>query len=346
MPKVSVIVPIYNVEKYLDRCMESLLNQTLKDIEIIMVDDGSPDKSPQMCDEYAKKDRRIKVVHKKNGGLSDARNAGLKVATGEYVAFVDSDDYQSLNTYEELYRQAKSGDYDVVYGGAFWNKSNGEFFELFKIDRSFKGKEVLTLLGDMLYQDGNRPFEEQVSMSVWTGIYKLDVINKNNISFKSERIYISEDVIFHMELLPLCKSIKCVPKAYYHYCFNKDSLTHNFNFKKVECNFRLYEKMCEIVERYGLKELDSKVAHFFLKYTRGIILKEILLSSKGLSDKRQYCRKVYNYPAWSKVIKILKGEKLETPDRLACYIISHKAFLVNYLVYKVYYSILGKGMFT
>lgn len=94
------------------------------------------------------------------------------------MAFVDSDDYQSLNTYEELYHQAESGDYDVVYGGAFWNKSNGEFFELFKIDRRFKGKEVLTLLGDMLYQDGNRPFEEQVSMSVWTGIYKLDVINK------------------------------------------------------------------------------------------------------------------------------------------------------------------------
>lgn len=132
MPKVSVIVPIYNVEKYLDRCMESLLNQTLKDIEIIMVDDGSPDNCPQMCDEYAKKDRRIKVVHKKNGGLSDARNAGLKVATGEYVAFVDSDDYQSLNTYEELYHQAESGDYDVVYGGAFWNKSNGEFLNFLK----------------------------------------------------------------------------------------------------------------------------------------------------------------------------------------------------------------------
>lgn len=89
-PKVSIIVPIYNVEKYLDRCMESLLNQTLEDIEIIMVDDGSPDNCPKMCDEYAKKDARIKVVHKKNGGLADARNAGLDVATGKYVAFVDS----------------------------------------------------------------------------------------------------------------------------------------------------------------------------------------------------------------------------------------------------------------
>ena len=92
-PKVSIIVPVYNVEKYLDRCMESLLNQTLKDIEIILVDDGSPDNCPQICDEYAKKDSRVKVVHKVNAGLGYARNSGLDVASGEYVAFVDSDDY-------------------------------------------------------------------------------------------------------------------------------------------------------------------------------------------------------------------------------------------------------------
>ena len=92
-PKVSIIVPIYNVERFLDRCMDSLLNQTLKDIEIIMVDDGSPDNCPQMCDEYAKNDSRVKVIHKKNAGLGMARNSGLEIATGEYVAFVDSDDY-------------------------------------------------------------------------------------------------------------------------------------------------------------------------------------------------------------------------------------------------------------
>lgn len=90
--KVSIIVPIYNVEKYLCRCMDSLLNQTLKDIEIIMVDDGSPDNCPQMCDEYAKKDSRVKVIHKKNAGLGEARNSGLKIISGKFVAFVDSDD--------------------------------------------------------------------------------------------------------------------------------------------------------------------------------------------------------------------------------------------------------------
>ena len=106
MIKVSIIVPIYNVEKYLHQCVDSLLNQTLRDIEVILVDDGSPDSCPHICEEYKKKDIRVKVVHKQNGGLSDARNAGLKLVEGEYVAFIDSDDYVDLHMFEKLYAAA------------------------------------------------------------------------------------------------------------------------------------------------------------------------------------------------------------------------------------------------
>jgi glycosyltransferase involved in cell wall biosynthesis len=102
MPLVSIVVPVYKVEKYLERCVKSLLCQTLHDIEIILVDDGSPDRCPQICDEYASRDERIKVVHKRNGGLSSARNAGLLVATGSYIGFVDSDDDVSLDMYERM----------------------------------------------------------------------------------------------------------------------------------------------------------------------------------------------------------------------------------------------------
>ena len=99
---VSVIVPIYNVEKYLEKCIESIVNQTYKNLEIILVDDGSQDNCPAMCDEWTQKDSRIKVIHKKNGGLSSARNAGLEVSNGEYISFVDSDDWLDENTFEEL----------------------------------------------------------------------------------------------------------------------------------------------------------------------------------------------------------------------------------------------------
>ena len=106
-PKLSVVVPVYNVEQYLEVCMQSLLHQTLEDIEIILVDDESPDNCPQMCDDYAKADSRVKVIHKKNGGLGLARNSGKEIATGEYVTFLDSDDYVDLTAYEHLYNIAK-----------------------------------------------------------------------------------------------------------------------------------------------------------------------------------------------------------------------------------------------
>ena len=114
--KVSVIVPIYNVEKYLLRCIDSLIAQSLKDIEVILVDDGSPDQCPQLCDEYAEQYKNIKVIHQKNAGLGMARNAGLKIAKGEYIAFVDSDDYLDTDALEKLYQTAKKESADTVLG--------------------------------------------------------------------------------------------------------------------------------------------------------------------------------------------------------------------------------------
>ena len=136
--KFSVVLPIYNVEKYLNRCLDSVMNQTYKKLEIILVDDGSPDNSPQMCDNWAKVDDRIKVVHKKNAGLGEARNSGLDVATGDYIVFFDSDDYIDTRLFEELYtviisdirmhafcktfRINRGGRDDYFQIGSFWQK--------------------------------------------------------------------------------------------------------------------------------------------------------------------------------------------------------------------------------
>ena len=114
MPKISIIVPVYNVEQYLAECIESIRNQSLTDIEIILVDDGSPDNSGAICDDYARKDDRIRVIHKKNGGLSSARNAGLEVAIGEYIGFVDSDDWVDGEMYEVLYKNAVENQAEIA----------------------------------------------------------------------------------------------------------------------------------------------------------------------------------------------------------------------------------------
>ena len=117
LPLISVIVPVYKVEKYLNQCIESVLAQTYQNLEIILVDDGSPDRSGEICEEYAKKDTRIRVLHKSNGGLSTARNTGLQIISGAYIAFLDSDDYLAPDMYETLYRELIENDADIAVCG-------------------------------------------------------------------------------------------------------------------------------------------------------------------------------------------------------------------------------------
>ncbi len=123
---ISVIVPIFNTEKYIKQCVDSIVCQTYVNLEILLVDDGSPDNCGLICDNYAKKDRRIKVIHKPNGGLSTARNVAIDVATGEYIVCIDSDDYIEFDMYEKLYQEAEESDSDIVYSGFNYIASNGQ----------------------------------------------------------------------------------------------------------------------------------------------------------------------------------------------------------------------------
>lgn len=344
MPKVSIIVPIYDVEKYLDRCMQTLLNQTLKDIEIILVDDGSPDRCPQMCDEYAKKDSRVKVVHKKNGGLGYARNSGLDVATGEYVAFVDSDDYTSVEAYEVLYNKAKDTDADIVYAGFIMQNSDGTESNCFMLDQTWEGKEITAFLQSMIFD--TKPDIDTIWMSVWNGLYKRDLIERNKIRFFSEREYLSEDILFHTMLIPLCKKIVCIPQTFYHYCYNGTSLTHSsFNVRKIECNIRLFEKLSKIAEDYHLLEIKKEIFLFFENYTRGIILRGIILSDRSMAEKRRLCNKVYGYKGWKAVRDYLKDKNIPKKERLGLFLITNRLFLLNVLLFKIYYIVLGKSKY-
>lgn len=289
-PKVSIIVPIYNVEKYLDRCMDSLLNQTLKDIEIIMVDDGSPDNCPQMCDEYAKKDSRVKVVHKENAGLGYARNSGLDVATGEYVAFVDSDDYVALDMYENLYSAIKKWDTQMVLCGfneVLYNKSEKGVITNMPIHPKVVDakKEYLTnIIGQLPEKDK----ELYYTYCVWNVLYSNEVIQKNHIRFKSERIYVSEDILFQVEYASRSSNILLLPTPYYNYCHNSNSLTRKYDKNRFEKTIALYDEICN-----RLKYLNVNIDNFELRKQRFLLAKTLYtvcdaikyLSSKDASKE-------------------------------------------------------------
>lgn len=195
MALVSIIVPIYKVEKYLSRCVQSLLKQTLEDIEIILVDDGSPDKCPQICEEYLKADKRIKVVHKENGGLSSARNAGMSVATGKYIGFVDSDDSILPNMYEELYRVISKYNCDFVMSDYKRITQKGSsYLKSLSIKKGYYNKNqiVKEIYPDLIM---GRNLDYGPLLSVWHCLYSSEFLKRYNLQF-DEEVKWSEDNIF------------------------------------------------------------------------------------------------------------------------------------------------------
>lgn len=216
MTKVSVIVPVYNTEKYLKKCLDSLVNQSLKDIEIIIVNDGSLDNSQNIIDEYASKySDIIKSYKKKNGGLSDARNYGLKKATGEYIGFVDSDDFAELDMFEKLYKKAIFDNFDIVACDIKYIFDNHS-----KVVSSLVEKDIFKF-DDIKKQMIN------IYPAAWNKIYKRNLFKK--INFKKNVWY--EDVEFLYRLFPYINSIGVVGEPLINYVQRDGAITHTFNDK-------------------------------------------------------------------------------------------------------------------
>lgn len=215
MTKVSVIVPVYNTQMYLDKCLDGLVNQTLDDIEIIVVNDGSLDDSQTIIDKYVKLfPNKVKSYIKKNGGLSDARNYGLAKATGEYIGFVDSDDYVNLDMYENMYKKAKKQDFDIVVCDIRYVYEN-------------YSKEISSKIEiDILDEEGIKKQMTDFYPAVWNKIYKKELFD-NNILFKKGVWY--EDVEFLYRLLPYVKSVGTIKKAYVNYVQRDGAITKTFD---------------------------------------------------------------------------------------------------------------------
>lgn len=235
MPKVSVIIPVYNAKEYLHRCLDSVCNQTLKDIEIICVDDCSTDNSYEILQEYANKYSNLKAIHlEKNGGESVARNAGLEIVKGEYIGFVDNDDKIDLDFYEKLYAKAKDENADIAKGETIEIGYNGE------INLGSINKEIRENDNNLLF----------FTYHWWTAIYKHSTIKENAINF-IEGYSLGGDVLFLNEFLLKARSITLVDNALYHYYRREDS-----GFSKILS----YEKIVSALDIHGkIVENTSKV---------------------------------------------------------------------------------------
>lgn len=258
-PLISVIVPVYNVAEYLPECVDSIISQTYTNLEIILVDDGSTDDCPRICDAYASKDSRIRVIHKENGGLSDARNAGLDICTGEWIGFVDSDDFIAPNMYQQLYKAAVSQNADIAVCQSV-RYENGNFIN----SNKDKKKEVLHSKSEMIncmFCGGGQ------TISVCLKLYKADVF----VDIRFPKGLTNEDAFIILDVLDKSSCMAIIPEALYFYRIRSASIT---NAKKWNENIfdtvLAYKHNMAVLEKFYPENIDEGLCRLIWAYRYSI----------------------------------------------------------------------------
>lgn len=250
-PVFSVIVPVYNVEAYLERCVDSLLNQTLEELEILLIDDGSKDKSGVICDEYASRDSRVKVLHKENEGQGIARNKGLQMASGSYVCFIDSDDYIVSETLEKLKGLMDKGA-DMVSFGYQIDSPLGECVTVPLIrDNEYNESEITDSF--LLHFFGDDPKDSELrGFSSCMSSFRMEIIRENDIHFPSERVVLSEDTVFCLNYLKYAKKVITVSEVFYHYCQKADSFSQGYRPDRMEKTLDMLSILKDKADEFGI----------------------------------------------------------------------------------------------
>ncbi|MFF2594200.1 glycosyltransferase family 2 protein [Priestia megaterium] len=254
---VSVIIPIFNAEKTLNKCISSLLNQSYKNIEVIAVNDGSTDKSAELLDNLSKCDKRLKVIHRSNQGVSASRNIGIKLSTGSFITFVDIDDWIDDTYIEVAVSKMNQGDLDCIYFN-YYENYEGKSLEYVKRDFDqdclLEGTKIVEKLLP-LFIGGDNSYKLPPMAVVWRGIYK-SVLVKKNICF-NENVSIMEDLIFNLQFIGMASKILLCEKAGYHYYLNENSTTQRYVEGLERINEDVYTEILSITKNLGVDNLIS-----------------------------------------------------------------------------------------
>lgn len=317
---VSVIIPVYNVEKYLCRCLDSVIKQTYKNLEIVLIDDGSTDNSGKICDQYKEKDNRIKVFHTENKGVSAARNLGIKNTYGKYIIFIDSDDFLDLNTFEEVLEE--NCNYDLI-AFSYYKLSNND--KICYDNR--KEKETLTKNETLIKIMDDRYFQG----FTWNKIFKRNIIIENNLFF-DENIRINEDLLFCIQFIENVNTIMYYSTPYYYYVQLNSSALHSKDINKFKTALKAYE---EIEKIYIKNNVDMEL--FYINFfCLNLILKELLIYKKDrnfLNEIRENLKKNIKIVIFSKKIELKKKLKL-----IIKYLFTKQFCFIKKVVYKVKYK--------
>jgi glycosyltransferase involved in cell wall biosynthesis len=324
---VSIIVPVYNQEKYLRQCMDSIMGQTYGDFECILVDDGSKDKSPAMCDEYALKDGRVKVIHKENGGLTSARKVGFDATSGEYVCFLDSDDYLHKDFLRLTMEKAVSEDADVCTCGHFQDKEgqlieNTFTYPVPKIEKdNMISGYVLPIIGK-IYAKGYLNYPGYV----WGRVYRKSCITDQ--CFVSEREVYTEDDLFQMYLGDKLNRAVFIPDKLLYYRVNEMSLTHAYRKNMWKMLKTRHQRVLDYFKDKSLPQLEERLSAsaFYAVY---VTLRNAYELDK-YSDFRKEISQMVGDPDSRSMINSLNTDLLRPRQKMMVFLLKNRLYIAAY----------------
>jgi len=346
-PKVSIVVPVYNVEQYLDRCINSLRNQTLTNLEIILVDDSSTDSSLEICNNAAKEDNRIKVISKINEGAGMARNAGLAIATGEYIGFVDSDDFVKEDMYKTLCAKADEYACDLVMSGVLFVDGNmfsekGECVckAYFDKDTHFETENDLQKLRMGIV--GSTPGDADDSlygMGTVKNLFKNKIIKDNKLAYKSERDTLSEDALFMIDYISCIRKATGIPEAFYNYCRNGNSLSKSYKKDRFEKSLIFVSE----VEKRFKKDIAPDtyrvyIYRFWQAMCRVLCSQEIMHATDSnikYADLKNRLKAICTNDLTKKALKAYPIKTLPVKQRIFAYAVKHRMYLLMKMLVKL-----------
>lgn len=325
--KISIIVPVYNVEKYLSRCLNSILNQTYSHLEIIIVNDGSTDNSLNICNEFAEKDKRIVLINQRNKGLSGARNTGLRFASGDYVGFIDSDDMIESDMIEDCYKIIESYSPDVITTNVLsykrGNASYTEFRNNLPYGKILNKKEIIKHFIEPYYGG-----YMGIIPSVWSKLYKLAFLKRNN-HFFDETLKRSEDYWFNFFVFITAEDVYAINKGYYHYYANEGSMIRSFRENQFEAFLSNRNRL--LAENEVLK-CNVNWIGFNNNFTNSINELIILaINTKGILQSYAFFKNIIKNDEFKKILLDTNSVKLHV--QLIQWLIIKKSFFFTFCIY-------------
>lgn len=342
--KISVVVPMYNVEKYISECIESIQRQTLSEIEIILIDDGSPDRSGEIADSYAEEDSRITVIHKANGGVSAARNDGMAICSGEYLYIMDSDDYLVPDALESMYACAVKTDADVVISDHFTFRQSAEpqeahFFSA-EIPDGYvtEDEDVIRQMRNMVLCEGYSPFPHKGYMGLgiaapWTKLLKCSLVTEHQLQFDPYVRGLFDDGLFSLDVFQHAKKVAYIRHGCYYYRILDSSLMRKFNPKRAEINSNVFQRIQEFSLKHQCAENRDFTAAY---YGRVIIYLRYLLKTYfchkdcplSLNERLEGLKQACLASPYADAIRSVETGKLKSGDKKLVLLLRMKQYKI------------------